>query len=98
MAIPAQMMKDVPYLSEFIMLEAVGSKIGTAVPGIVRHSYREYFYMRLMNIPLFFMRVAVFLTNMVSNIVKFPVSFLPGYTTYSVQPRSLTPPILAWRH
>lgn len=55
-AIPTQLMKDAPHLSEFLMKEVVGSKIGTSVPGVSKHSFREYFYIRLMGIPLFFMR------------------------------------------
>jgi hypothetical protein len=49
-------MRNSPHLTEFIMKEIVASKVGTFFPGVSRDSFSEYFYMRLMNIPLFFMR------------------------------------------
>ncbi|MFA5499878.1 MAG: hypothetical protein WC404_02235, partial [Candidatus Omnitrophota bacterium] len=55
-AIPTQMIKNSPHLTEFLMKEVVGSKMGTFFPGVARDSFSEYFYMRFMNIPLFFMR------------------------------------------
>jgi hypothetical protein len=54
--VPVQLMKDSPALSEFFMKEVVGTKLATSLPGVDRHSFRTYFYVRLMDIPLFFMR------------------------------------------
>ena len=54
--IPAQLMKSFPRLSEFLLCEVIGSRLGTCVPGVDRHSFRTYFYMRLMRITLFFFK------------------------------------------
>lgn len=62
-AIPTQLMKNSPHLTEFVMKEIIGSKIGTAFPGVSRDSFSEYLYMRLMNIPLFFLRFMAGLVN-----------------------------------
>ena len=57
--VPVQLMKDSPYLCRFFLKNVVGFKIGSMLPGVDRHSFRSYFYIRLMNIPLFFMRIFV---------------------------------------
>jgi len=54
--IPAQLMKSFPRLSEFLLCEVIGSRLGTCVPGVDRHSFRTYFYMRLMRIFLLFFK------------------------------------------
>ncbi len=55
--IPTQLMLSAPCLTEFIMKQVIGVKLGTLIPGVDRHSFRTYFYIRLMNIPLFFMNI-----------------------------------------
>jgi hypothetical protein len=55
--IPTQLILSAPCLTEFIMHQVIGVKLGTLVPGVDRHSFRTYFYIRLMNIPLFFMNI-----------------------------------------
>jgi hypothetical protein len=61
--IPTQIMKDAPHLARFFMQQVVGVKLGTSLPGIDIHSFRTYFYIRLMNIPLFFMKAIVWSWN-----------------------------------
>ncbi|UCC96084.1 MAG: hypothetical protein JSW40_04845, partial [Candidatus Omnitrophota bacterium] len=48
--IPAQLMRSFPHISEFLMCEVLGAKLGMFLPGIERHSFRTYFYMRLMKV------------------------------------------------
>lgn len=55
--VPTQMMVTAPRLTDFIVRHVLGVKIGMMVPGVDRHSFRTYFYMRLMRIPLFLMKV-----------------------------------------
>lgn len=60
-AIPAELMSYAPTLTEFLLKDLIGSNIGTSVPGVDKHSFRTYFYVRLMDIPLYFMKVMTFL-------------------------------------
>lgn len=54
--IPMELMSSAPALTEFLMKYVIGSKIGTSLPGVDKHSFRTYFYIRLMGIPLYLMK------------------------------------------
>ncbi|MEO0069332.1 MAG: clostripain-related cysteine peptidase [candidate division WOR-3 bacterium] len=57
--IPTQIMKDTPHLAEFLVRDVFGAKMGMMFPGIDRNSFRVYFYIRMMNIPVVIMRLLV---------------------------------------
>ena len=64
MSIPTQTMRAAPHLTKFLMNEVIASGIGASLPGIDRHSFRVYFYIHLMGIPVYLIKTIAWLVNL----------------------------------